>query len=81
MKRGPGRPKLIKTGSRRRPKKSYNMLANKNQETGMFAEVSLREAITGFSMNEWYMAMATELRSILQNDVWKLVDRPSDKKI
>jgi len=25
--------------------------------------------------------MATKLRSILQNDVWKLVDRPNDKKV
>jgi len=81
MKRGPRRPKLIKTGSRGWPKKSYNMLANKNQEAGMFAKVSLREAISGPSMDEWYIAMATELQSILQNDVWKLVDRPSDKKL
>jgi len=43
MKRGPGRTKLIKMGSRGRSKKSYNMLANKNQEADMFAEVSLRE--------------------------------------
>ncbi|XP_036148569.1 uncharacterized protein LOC105833689 isoform X2 [Monomorium pharaonis] len=31
-------------------------------------------------MNEWYNAMATELRSI-KNDVWKLVDRSDNKNI
>lgn len=32
-------------------------------------------------MNEWYVATATELRSILKNDVWKLVYRPDNKNI
>lgn len=42
----------------------------------MFAEILVRKAISGPEVNEWDIAMATELRSIIKNDVWKLVNRP-----
>lgn len=47
----------------------------------MFAEVSVRKTISGPEMSEWYIAMASELRSILKNDVWRLIDRPDNKCI
>jgi len=62
LRRGPGRPRIVRTGIRGRPKKSYNMIVP--EESGMLAEVSIKEAIKGPDVDEWYSAMATELRSI-----------------
>lgn len=48
------------------------------EESGMLAEVSIKaikEAIKGPDVDEWYSAMAKELRSIIENNVWGLVDR------
>lgn len=76
IKRDRRRLRIIRTGSKGRPRKDYHI-----QETDMFAEVSIKDAISGPAMDEWYIAMATELRSILKNNVWKLVNRPDDKNI
>lgn len=54
MRRGPGRPKIIRTGSRGRPKKDYHMQVVENQEAGMFAEVKVRDAISEPAMDDWY---------------------------
>lgn len=80
LKRGPGRLRIIRTGLRGRPKKDYNMV-NTIQETSMFTEVPVREAISGSTMDEWYTAMAIELKSIVKNNAWKLVNHPNNKNV
>lgn len=49
-KRGRGRPRIVRTGLRGRPKKNCHTLTT--QETGMFAEVSVKETISGPAVEE-----------------------------
>jgi hypothetical protein len=32
-------------------------------------------------VDEWYDAMAVEIRSIIKNNTWKLVKRPDDREV
>jgi hypothetical protein len=32
-------------------------------------------------VDEWYDAMAVEIRSIIKNNTWKLVNRPDDREV
>lgn len=41
------------------------------------AEVPLKQAISGAEANEWYRAVGEEVRSLVKNNTWDLVDRPS----
>ena len=45
------------------------------------ADIPIHEAIKGSESNEWIQAMASELRSIIKNDMWTFVDRPKDRKV
>jgi len=62
------------TGLRGRPRKMFHFSRLQTEEQTQFAymaEVSLRDAIRGPEAEEWYSAMASELRSIIQNNIWK----------
>ncbi|KAK2577584.1 hypothetical protein KPH14_000901, partial [Odynerus spinipes] len=77
MKRGQGRPRIVKTGSRGRPRKQYNMvpIENTEMEATSFAEVSTDEVIPNALAAEWHNAIDDEVMSILKYDVCDIVDR------
>lgn len=80
--RGRGRPRIIRTGLRGRPKKQYQQ-ANQTEmleEIAYLSEIPILKAVTGLNAEEWHNAIASELKSILKNDTWKLVQRPEDVK-
>jgi len=81
-KRGPGRPRKIRTGNRGRPRKEFNLVESTSRaEETFLVEIPISQAISGTDANEWYRSMATELRSVIENDTWELVDRPKDQKV
>jgi len=83
-RRGRGRPKKMLTGLRGRPRKLFNLSKPPTEEQTQFAymaEVSLQEAIRGPEAEEWYNAMASELKCIIQNDTWELVERPKNREV
>lgn len=73
----------MRTGEPVRPRKFFR----KNQENSQAAsfcflgEVYIQEALNGNESNEWMLAMTQEIQAILKNDIWELVDRPTDKEI
>jgi len=75
-RRGRGRLEIIRTGQRGRPRKRYNIVnsANSVMEESFIAEIPLEEAIHGPDSKEWLHAMADEMKSLLKNDTWTLVD-------
>ena len=40
-----------------------------------------QEALESAESNEWYQAMMEEYNSLMQNDVWELVEKPNNKKL
>lgn len=77
-KRGRGRPRIIRTGLRGRPRKLFHRaeLVDGCEEAMALTEVSINDAIHGSDAEEWYKAIACEVRSLLKNDTWQLVNRP-----
>lgn len=45
------------------------------------AEIPMRQAISGPDFEEWNNAMASEIKSIIQNDTWEIVDRPEKEHV
>lgn len=85
-RRGRGRPKKIMTGNRGRPRKQYQVaddvnIAEQVEEFGGLAEIPIHDAIKGPDSDEWFQAMATELKSIIKNDTWIFVDRPQSQPV
>ncbi|KAK2580008.1 hypothetical protein KPH14_010773 [Odynerus spinipes] len=78
MKRGPGRPRVVRTGSRGRPRKEHRMVPvdNTELEATSFAEASAGEVIPYTSADEWHNAIEDEVKSILKYDVCEIVDKP-----
>lgn len=76
--RGRGRPRLIRTGRRGRPRKQFNYTDQtaKHEEAASMAEVPIEEAIRGLDAEEWREAIANEVKSLLKHETWQLVDRP-----
>jgi len=82
-RRGRGRPRIVRTGGRGRPSKQYQIAGavTSIEEECFVAEISLREAMKGPNSNEWLNAIVDEMRSILRNDTWTMVSRPSCHKV
>lgn len=84
-RRGPGRPRIIRTGQRGRPRKQYNDVVQHVEsdlsEQASLSEVPMRRALAGPNSEEWFDAMVQEIRSIIKNDTWELVDRPKGVQI
>lgn len=75
-----GRPKLVRTGQRGRPKKVYATASNATYEgtdCTFLAEIPISKALSSQESNEWMQAMGEEVRSILGKNTWDLVDRPA----
>ncbi|KMQ86502.1 rna-dependent dna polymerase [Lasius niger] len=82
-RRGPGRPKLIRTGRRGRPAKQYHTANSASyQEDYVFqTEVSTKSALHGPDSDDWYRAMSEEVKSILNKETWSIVNRPRNRSI
>jgi len=82
-KRGRERPQIIRTGSRGRPRKHYHdaALADESANFAYLAEIPIREALQGPDAEEWLAAMESELKSIIRNETWKVVDRLEDREV
>lgn len=79
-KRGPGRPKLLKTGKPGRPKKIYA-----EHEARICCEEAVhptvKEALSGQHSSEWKGAMKKEYKALEDNKTWTLVKRPLDQNV
>lgn len=84
-RRGPGRPRILRTGARGRPRKIFSApreAANvADDESSYLAEVPIKKVTSGPEADEWYRAMAEETASILKNNTWELVERPDDHEV
>ncbi|KAJ3635178.1 hypothetical protein MTP99_008105 [Tenebrio molitor] len=84
-RRGSGRPKLVRTGAPGRSKKVYNEIPQEeeanNTDFVLTCAVPMKQALTGPDAGEWLSAMVEEMKSILKNDTWKLVNRPRDIQV
>lgn len=87
--RASGRPRLLRTGQPGRPRKLFHHAPEMTRyieetdlpEQALLSEVPMRLALTGPDSEEWRDAMTQEIRSIIRNDTWELVDRPRDTKV
>lgn len=73
VRRGPGAPRIVRTGRLGRPKKIYNMIPVGEAditcvEEIFLAEISMDKALNGMESDEWFDAMADEMASIIKND-------------
>ncbi|CAB0006607.1 unnamed protein product, partial [Nesidiocoris tenuis] len=80
MKRGRGRPRLLRTGSRGRPRKIYTMVPE-NEEMAGVVEISVKQALSSAQSDEWRAAIRKEFNSLLQNGTWVMEKRPKDKNV
>lgn len=96
MKRGPGRPTTLRTGKRGRPTKIYNLKVNhatddtKSKEDILLndidinmnaSEIQIDEAINGPDSEEWFNAIYSEIKCLVQKDTWEIVDRPVNENV
>lgn len=85
-KRAPGRPKLLKTGKRGRPRKLYQTDITQTDTTEQNAQmafsaigdVDVEEALTGPHKLEWKRAMSKEYEALVRHNTWTLVELPKN---
>lgn len=83
VKRKAGRPRIIRSGFRGRPRKQYNEAVEQvdaSEELNL-AEIPLKSAMDSDSASEWKAAMADEVCAIINMDTWELVSRRDDVNI
>ena len=83
-KRGRGRPTVVRTGSRGRPRREYqrpNESSASIAEYACLAEVPMSQAMSSPHVDEWCQAIDDEIASIIRNDTWVLVDRPKNEEV
>lgn len=80
LKRGRGRPKLIRTKMKGRPRKVY-VTDRELLNTIVEDPQTLKEALKSDEADEWKKAMNAEYQSIIKNKTWDLVDRPKSGNI
>jgi hypothetical protein len=84
VRRERGRPRLVRTGARGRPRKVCRFQEARTAEIeaeAFISEIPARIAMNSPEVDEWYDAMAVEIRSIIKNNTWKLVKRPDDREV
>ena len=79
-RRGPGRPRLLRTGLRGRPKKVHYPVRFAGEECANLAEIPTKMALGGPEKNLWMDAMKSELEAILTKGTWVIVDRPKNQQ-
>ena len=82
VKRGRGRPSIIRTGNVGRPKKIYKTVPI-DQETVQLVNDNLTESVdellSGPHAEKWVEAMKIEYDGLIKNDVWQLVKCPANR--
>lgn len=76
-----GRSRIVRSGERGRPRKEYHYHleeATYSEEIALLSEVPMREAMSSAEAGDWWQAMVEELRSIIKNDTWDLIDQTND---
>lgn len=73
---GPGRPRIIRDGSRGRPRKLFNELRGMGK-LKLETPENVEDALNGPYADEWLKSMETEYDSLIKNDTWELVDFPT----
>lgn len=83
IRRAPRRPKIVKTGERRRPRKEfhYYQAGISERQSAHLSEIPMRQTMSGPEADDWRLVMVKEIKSIIKNDTWKLVDRVDDRTI
>lgn len=131
IRRGRGRPKILRNGLRGRPRKQYSVTQREepsvsqepepepeefngdlevvNEEISnphsqyeevdddleeaaneehnvdssciLLSEIPIKQALSGSDCEEWYKAMGEEIKAIIKNNTWKLVDRPNNETV
>jgi hypothetical protein len=76
-----GRPRLVRTGARGRPRKVCRFQEARTAEIEEEAFISEIPARIAPEVDEWYDAMGVEIRPIINNNTWKLVKRPDDREV
>lgn len=79
-RRGRGRPKLLRTGSRGRPKKRYQMVKNVSSED-IIVPRTVSEAQNSNEWEKWDEAIQKELGSLNKNRTWDIVDLPTNAHV
>ncbi|XP_044014006.1 uncharacterized protein LOC122856399 [Aphidius gifuensis] len=84
--RGKGRPMIIRTGGRGRPRKVYQNVQhqktlNYEEESACIGEVRVEDALNGDDTNEWKIAIKEEFEAMLNNKAWNIVTRPNDREV
>lgn len=79
-RRGRGRPRRIMTGRPGRPRKIYSITPQPEEAThyAFLTETPIKQAMASPESSEWIRAMSVEVKSILKNDTWDIVDRPEN---
>ena len=82
VKRGRGRPTIIRTGNVGRPRKIYQTVPI-DQEMVQLVNDNLTESVdellSGPHAEKWKEAMKTEYDGLIKNDVWELVKCPANR--
>ncbi|GFT60842.1 hypothetical protein NPIL_439401, partial [Nephila pilipes] len=74
----PGRPRILRTGKRGRPKKEYGQVPI---ITDCFeTSSSVQEVLAGPNKIAWKNAMKEEHEALTKENAWTLVPRPKHKK-
>ena len=77
LKRGPGRPKIIRTGQRGRPRKEYQVANVAEIEED---PTTIEKAISSVHKEKWIEAMQNEYNSLMECKTWELTNLPPGKK-
>lgn len=79
LARGRGRPKLVRSGGRGRPKNVYTQTQHAREvdlvEEAFVGDVSMKKALSGSETKQLYDAISEKYASIIKNNTWTLVDR------
>ena len=82
VKRGQGRPKIMRTGNVGRPRKIYETVPI-DQETVQLVNDNLTESVdellSGPHAEKWKEAMIMEYDGLIKNNVWELVKCPVNR--
>ncbi|KMQ86956.1 copia-like retrotransposable protein [Lasius niger] len=76
-----GRPRIIRTGLPGRPRKDYGRGEVDQGELACVAEIFVMHAISGANSFEWKDAMASEVKFLIKNNTWSLVERSKDQRV
>jgi hypothetical protein len=91
MKKGPGRPRTIRTGKRGRPKKQPNMIPASAETSAVIEEqlnfsmpcdpVDVKEALSSTDKQDWWDAILEEdFTAHLSNETWEIFNYPANRK-